>query len=83
MDPFGKGVSGSSRQEFDALMRPFLEDRDMLADRLSAVVATGAGLSEVDASRIAAIGFCFGGLCVLDMARTGAPVTGYPPSTAC
>ncbi|MFJ1549242.1 dienelactone hydrolase family protein [Streptomyces sp. NPDC088246] len=76
MDLFGKGVSGSTRQEFDALMRPFLEDRDMLADRLSTVVATVAGLPEVDASRIAAIGFCFGGLCVLDMARTGAPVTG-------
>ncbi|MFF1914763.1 hypothetical protein ACFVYE_24745 [Streptomyces sp. NPDC058239] len=40
------------------------------------MVATAAGPPGVDASRIAAIGFCFGGLWVLDMARTGAPVTG-------
>ncbi|WP_218951996.1 dienelactone hydrolase family protein [Amycolatopsis anabasis] len=76
MDLYGKGVSGSTPEEFDALMRPFLDDRAMLADRLSAVVAAVAGLREVDESRIAAIGFCFGGLCVLDMARAGLPVTG-------
>jgi dienelactone hydrolase len=28
----------------------------------------------VDAARIGAIGFCFGGLCALDLARSGAPV---------
>jgi dienelactone hydrolase len=62
-------------EEFDALMRPFLNDRALLADRLSAVAAAAA-LPEVDPSGIAAIGFCFGGLCMLDLARTGAPVTG-------
>jgi dienelactone hydrolase len=31
---------------------------------------------EVDETRIAAIGFCFGGLCVLDLARTGADIRG-------
>jgi len=31
---------------------------------------------EVDAGRVAAIGFCFGGLCVLDIARTGADLAG-------
>ncbi|GAA5045433.1 dienelactone hydrolase [Thermocatellispora tengchongensis] len=76
MDLYGKGVSGSTPEEFDALMRPFLEDRAMLADRLATVVSTVAELPEVDASRLAAIGFCFGGLCVLDMARTGAAVRG-------
>lgn len=76
MDLYGKGVSGSTLEEFETLMRPFMQDRAMLADRLSAVVSTVAGLPEVDSSRIAAIGFCFGGLCVLDMARTGAGVTG-------
>jgi len=31
---------------------------------------------EVDANRCAAIGFCFGGLCVLDLARIGTNVKG-------
>lgn len=76
LDLYGKGVSGSTPEEFDALMRPFLEDRAMLADRFCTVVAAVAELPEVNPSRIAANGFCFGGLCVLDMARTGAAVTG-------
>ncbi|NJP93854.1 dienelactone hydrolase family protein [Nonomuraea sp. FMUSA5-5] len=76
MDLYGKGVTGSTAEEFDALMRPFLRDRAMLADRLSTVVSTVAGLPQVDASRLAAIGFCFGGLCVLDLARHDAAVRG-------
>jgi dienelactone hydrolase len=31
---------------------------------------------DVDESRVAAIGFCFGGLCVLDLARSGADING-------
>ncbi|MEV0699015.1 dienelactone hydrolase family protein [Saccharopolyspora sp. NPDC050389] len=76
MDLYGKGVGGSTPAEFEALMRPFLANRAMPADRLSAIVSTVAGWPEVDGDRIAAMGFCFGGLCVLDMARTGAAVRG-------
>ncbi|GAA4612585.1 dienelactone hydrolase family protein [Actinoallomurus liliacearum] len=76
VDLFGKGVSASTPEEFDARMGPFLADRAMLADRLATVISVVAGLPEVDASRLAAIGFCFGGLCVLDMARAGLPVSG-------
>ncbi|MCO5971690.1 dienelactone hydrolase family protein [Actinoallomurus soli] len=76
VDLFGKGVSASTPEGFDANMGPFLADRAMLADRLATVVSVAAGLPEVDPSRLAAIGFCFGGLCVLDMARTGLPVRG-------
>ncbi len=39
---------------------------------MRAAVAFAATLDRVDASRIAAIGYCFGGLCVLDLARGGA-----------
>ena len=35
-----------------------------------------AALPRVDPARVAAIGFCFGGLCVLDLARTGADIRG-------
>jgi dienelactone hydrolase len=73
MDLYGKGVSGSTSEEFDALMRPFLDDRAMLADRLSAVVSAVAGLREVDPSRIAAIGFCFGATPPVTVAAHHAP----------
>jgi len=33
-------------------------------------------MAEVDAARTAAIGFCFGGKCVLDLARSGADIAG-------
>jgi dienelactone hydrolase len=33
-------------------------------------------MSEVDDQRIAIIGFCFGGLCALDLARTGVEIKG-------
>jgi dienelactone hydrolase len=32
--------------------------------------------AEVEAAQVAAIGYCFGGLCVLDIARTGEPLAG-------
>jgi len=32
--------------------------------------------AEVDENQVAAIGFCFGGLCVLDLARISAPLLG-------
>ncbi len=76
LDLYGKGVRGSGIEENSKLMKPFVEDRAMLQSRLSAALETFGSQPEVDAERIAAIGFCFGGLCVLDLARIGAPVRG-------
>lgn len=52
-------------------MQPFIDDRAMLRRRLLAAVAFARTLPMVDAARIAAMGYCFGGLCVLDLARAG------------
>ena len=76
IDLYGKGVVGSGPEENAALMQPFLEDRPYLQARLGSALGTLAGLDEVDDTRIAAIGYCFGGLCVLDLARAGAPLKG-------
>lgn len=76
LDLYGKGVRGSNPEENAALMQPFLDDREMLQQRLLISLATLREQPEVDADRVAAIGFCFGGLCVLDIARTGADVAG-------
>ncbi len=76
LDLYGKGVRGSNPEENSALMQPFLDDRAMLQRRLLDALATMQRQAEVDAGRSAAIGFCFGGLCVLDIARTGADLAG-------
>lgn len=76
LDLYGKGVRGNSVEENSALMQPFLEDRAMLQRRLLLALRTLRQQDEVDASMVAAIGFCFGGLCVLDIARTGEELAG-------
>lgn len=74
LDVYGKGVQGNSVEENQALMAPLLEDRALLQARLRAGVDCLAAQEMVDSERLAAIGYCFGGLCVLDLARSGAPL---------
>lgn len=76
VDMYGKGVLGSSMEENAKLMQPFLDDRKMLRKRLRAALNAVKLLPWVDDDKIAAIGFCFGGLCVLDLARSGADIRG-------
>ena len=76
LDLYGKGVLGNSVEENQKLMTPFVENRKLLRSRLLHIVDVVKGLPEVDKSRVAAIGYCFGGLCVLDIARAGADIQG-------
>jgi dienelactone hydrolase len=76
LDMYGKGVLGTSPEQNMALMQPFMSDRAMLQQRIHAALRAVKLLPWVDDNKIAAIGFCFGGLCVLDLARTGADIKG-------
>jgi len=76
LDMYGGGKQGNSVAENQALMSPFMADRAALAKRITAALTAVRGLPQVDAKRVAAMGFCFGGLCVLDLARSGADVRG-------
>jgi dienelactone hydrolase len=76
LDPYGEGRVGTTPDENRALMGPLVSDRALLLRRARAAVDAVAALPQVDASRVAAIGFCFGGLVVLDLARGNAPVRG-------
>jgi len=73
---YGKGVLGSGPDVNALLMQPFLDDRPILQKRLLLSLETMRDQPEVDESNVAAIGFCFGGLCVLDIARTGEDLAG-------
>ncbi|WP_317928972.1 dienelactone hydrolase family protein [Halioxenophilus sp. WMMB6] len=76
LDMYGKGVRGSSAEENAALMTPLVQNRAALQQRIALAIEILREQPEVDADKVAAIGFCFGGLCVLDLARTGAEVSG-------
>ena len=73
LDAYGKGVRGEPQGDNTRLMQPLLEDRAVLRQRLLGAVTVAREHPLVDPERIAAIGFCLGGLCVLDIARAGAP----------
>ncbi|MEM9809970.1 MAG: dienelactone hydrolase family protein [Pseudomonadota bacterium] len=75
-DVYGKGVRGANNEENEKLMTPLAQNRPLLQERLRASLHALADQPEVDGDKIAAAGFCFGGLCVLDLARANAPVLG-------
>ncbi len=76
LDMYGKGKVGKNIDEKKALMMPLMEDRAALQQRIVAGLTAAATLEQVDTTKIAGIGYCFGGTCVLDLARTGADVKG-------
>jgi dienelactone hydrolase len=71
IDIYGKGVRGKPQEDNSALMGPYLNDRGRLRARLIAAVEAAKSRPDVDPDRIAIIGYCFGGLCALDVARSG------------
>jgi dienelactone hydrolase len=58
------------------LMQPFMEDRVKLQRRMTAAYTAVKQMPQTDQNNLAAMGFCFGGLCVLDLARTGVDIKG-------
>lgn len=74
-DVYGGGTVASDASSAAALMHPLVADRLKLRGRLIAGVAALRAQPEVDKTKIAAIGFCFGGLCVLELARTGIDIS--------
>ncbi len=76
VDLYGTHTRDSDIETFRELMIGHKDDRPRLQRRLLEWLELLAGQDEVDAERLGAIGFCFGGLCVLDIARTGADLKG-------
>lgn len=76
IDMYGKGILGNSQDENARLKKPFLEDRAFLRSRLLKGYNAACSLPYVDNTRIAVVGFGFGGICALDLARTGMPLKG-------
>jgi dienelactone hydrolase len=73
-DMFGAGVAGN-RERVMACLMGLRDDPRRLSQRAQAGLAALAGCPEAD-GRFAAVGFCFGGLAVLTLARSGADLMG-------
>ena len=75
-DIYGKGVRPTNAQEAGAQAGKYKQDRALLRSRVNAALAVLREQAGCDAGRLAAIGYCFGGTTVLELARSGAAVAG-------
>ena len=76
VDMYGEGRTGNSPEENMELMNNVLSDRQKLQKRMLSAIDAVKSETGADDSKIAGIGFCFGGLCVLDVARIGSDIAG-------
>jgi len=76
VDVYGQGVRPATTQEAGAQAGKYKGDRVLLRQRVNAGLAELRKQDLVDTKRIAAIGYCFGGTAVIELARSGADVTG-------
>ncbi len=74
LDMFGKGKVATHPQDAQAFVNEVTKDPAVLAARFNAALEQLKRDPHVDTTRLAAIGYCFGGAVVLDMARAGAPL---------
>ena len=75
-DIYGKGVRPQNTAEAGAQAGKYKSDRQLLRARVNAGLEALRHQPLVDSKRIAAIGYCFGGTTVLELARSGADVAG-------
>ena len=75
-DVYGKGTQTTDMVQNRSMMQALLADRPGLQRRMLAALNALRAQEAVDASAVAAMGFCFGGLSVLDLARTGEELAG-------
>jgi dienelactone hydrolase len=75
-DIYGEGVHPATTAEAGKLAGSFKGDRALYRRRIAAAIETLKAQKGVDGSRLAVIGFCFGGTGALEAARGGLPVKG-------
>ena len=71
-DIYGDGEVAKTLEACFECITPFLEDRSLVRRRALLAFETFKHMTQVDEHNIGAIGFCFGGMCMLEVARSGA-----------
>jgi len=75
-DVYGKGIRAENPKDAATLAGKYKADRPLLRARINAALDFLRKQDRVNPQRIAAIGYCFGGTTVLELARSGADVKG-------
>jgi dienelactone hydrolase len=76
VDMYGKGIRPNNPKDAAAQATIYKSDRQLMRDRAAAGLKVLQDNKLTDKNRIAAIGYCFGGTTVLEVARNGANVAG-------
>jgi dienelactone hydrolase len=75
-DMFGSRFKCAPREVMVEEMERLKSDRAFLRCIVNGVLEQARGLRQIDSDRIAVAGYCFGGMCALDLARSGADIAG-------
>jgi dienelactone hydrolase len=75
-DMYGKGIRPKNRDEASAEAGRFYKDRAIFQSRATTALDYLKSRPECDSTRVAAIGYCYGGTGVLELARSGANIAG-------
>ncbi len=78
-DIYGGGKTADTIDGCFALITPFLEDRSLVRRRSQLAYDVLLQQTIIDKNNIGAIGFCFGGMCALELARGGADIKAVVP----
>lgn len=76
IDVYGQGKEVNTDEEAAALMMPLFKDRALLQKRVKAAFETIRYHPAVESSKIGGIGFCFGGLAIIELLRSGVDIRG-------
>jgi len=76
IDMYGKGIRADNPQKAGELSGTYTKNRGLMRSRARAGLEILRKQPLADASQIAAIGYCFGGTTVVELARSGAPLSG-------
>ncbi len=76
VDMYGKGVRPADAKAAAAEAGKYKADRATVRRRAEVAFTQLRGQDKVQAGKLAAIGYCFGGLCAIELARDGAPLAG-------
>jgi len=75
-DIYGKGVRPQNPAEAGKTAALYRNDRALTRSRIQAALELLRGQKQVDPDKIAAIGYCFGGMVALELARSGSDING-------
>jgi len=76
MDMYGKGIRAKDHKEAGELSGTYGKDRKLLRSRVQTALNVLKSRPEVDATRIAVVGYCFGGMAAIEAALMAADIRG-------